>query len=53
MPDASKMPQYRVLLSDQKVADVVSFIRSGWGYTASKVVEMRNGSDQEHILRMK
>ena len=62
MPDAYKMPQYRVLLDDQQVADVVSFIRSGWGNSASKitaaeVAEMRKAtdpaSDQVHILRMK
>jgi mono/diheme cytochrome c family protein len=62
MPDAYKMPQYRVLLNDQEVADVVSFIRSGWGNTAAKVTAadvaaMRKAtdpaSDQVHILRMK
>lgn len=62
MPDAYRMPQYRVLLSDQEVADVVSFIRAGWGnagakVTAAAVAEVRKAtdpaSDQVHILRMK
>ncbi len=62
MPDAYKMPQYRVLLTDQEVADVVSFIRTSWGnksekVTAEKVAEIRKltdpASDQIHILRMK
>ena len=62
MPDAYKMPQYRILLSDQEVADVVSFIRTSWGnkaerVTAEKVAEIRKltdpASDQIHILRMK
>ena len=62
MPDAYKMPQYRVLLSDQEVADVVTFIRKGWGnkaeaVTAKEVADMRKltdpASDQVNILRMK
>jgi mono/diheme cytochrome c family protein len=62
MPDAYKMPQYRVLLSDQEVADVVTFIRKGWGnkadaITAKEVADLRKltdpASDQVHILRMK
>ena len=62
LPDAYRMPQYRVLLKDQEVADVVSFIRSSWGNTAAKVTveevaAMRKAtdpaSDQVHILRMK
>ena len=36
LPDAYRMPQYRVLLKDQKVADVVSFIRSSWGNSAAR-----------------
>jgi mono/diheme cytochrome c family protein len=62
LPDAYRMPQYRVLLKDQEVADVVSFIRSSWGNSAAKVTaeevaKMRKdtdpASDQVHILRMK
>ena len=62
MPDAYKMPQYRVLLSDQEIADAVSFIRGGWGnkgavVTAAEVAAIRKltdpASDQINILRMK
>jgi mono/diheme cytochrome c family protein len=62
MPDAYKMPQYRILLSNQEIADVVNFIRTSWGNksertTAKKVAEIRRltdpASDQIHILRMK
>lgn len=62
MPDAYRMPQYRVLLSDQEIADSVNFIRNSWGnkadpVTADKVRELRQltdpASDQIHILRMK
>ncbi|MDY6944080.1 MAG: cytochrome c [Pseudomonadota bacterium] len=62
MPDAYRMPQYRVLLNDQEIADVVSFIRSSWGNQASpvaaqEVAKMREetdpAGDRVHILRMK
>lgn len=62
MPDAYRMPQYRVLLNDQEIADVVSFIRTSWGNKASAVkaadvAKMRKDTDpvneQVRILRMK
>jgi mono/diheme cytochrome c family protein len=62
LPDAYRMPQFRALLSDQEVADVVSFIRSGWGnqaapVDAATVAKLRKvtdpASDQVQILRMK
>jgi mono/diheme cytochrome c family protein len=62
MPDAYRMPQYRVLLNDQEIADVVSFVRSSWGnkaspVTAKDVADMRKDTDpvgdQIRILRMK
>ena len=62
MPDAYRMPQYRVLLSDQEIADSVTFIRNSWGnkaapVTAKEVADMRKltdpAGDQIHILRMK
>jgi len=62
MPDSYKMPQYRVLLSDQEIADVVTFIRNSWGnkaspVTAAQVKKLRDltdpASDQIHVLRMK
>ncbi|HEY3919611.1 MAG TPA: cytochrome c [Stellaceae bacterium] len=36
-PDAYRMPQYRVQLTDQQVADALSFVRSGWGNGAGAV----------------
>jgi len=30
-PDAYRMPQFRQQLSDQDIADVITFIRNGWG----------------------
>ena len=62
MPDAYRMPQYRVLLSDQEVADSVTFIRNSWGnkaapVTVKEVADIRKltdpAGDQIHILRMK
>ena len=62
MPDAYRMPQYRVLLNDQEIADVVTFIRTSWGnkaapVTPQAVAKMRKESDpvgdQIKILRMK
>jgi mono/diheme cytochrome c family protein len=37
LPEADWMPQFRTFLSDKDVADVVSFIRSGWGNRAAAV----------------
>jgi mono/diheme cytochrome c family protein len=37
MPDAYRMPQFRVLLRDEEIAEIVSFIRQSWGNTASPV----------------
>ncbi len=37
IPAAYPMPKYASVLSDQQVADVVSFIRSGWGNGAPVV----------------
>lgn len=62
MPDAYRMPQYRALLNDQEIADVVTFMRTSWGnkasaVTAQDVAKMRKETDpvgdQVHILRMK
>jgi mono/diheme cytochrome c family protein len=61
-PDPYRMPQYRVQMSDEQVADLVTFIRNGWGntappVTAEKVAEIRRrtdpASDQPVILRMR
>jgi len=37
VPDSYRMPPSRVLLSDQDIADVASFIRASWGNRASPV----------------
>jgi alcohol dehydrogenase (quinone), cytochrome c subunit len=45
-PDAYRMPQYRVQLTDDQIASVLSFVRSGWGNGAAPI-----GSDQVKALR--
>ena len=50
MPDAYRMPQFRVLLKDDEVADIVSFIRASWGtkggpVTADQVAQIRKATD--------
>jgi mono/diheme cytochrome c family protein len=45
-PDAYRMPQYRVQLTDAEIADVLSFVRSAWGNGAAPVT-----ADQVKILR--
>jgi mono/diheme cytochrome c family protein len=61
-PDAYRMPQFRLQLSDQQIADVVSYIRAGWGNQASpvttaQVADLRKStdptSDQVVILKMR
>jgi mono/diheme cytochrome c family protein len=61
-PDAYRMPQFRQQYSDQEVADVVTFIRNGWGnqapaVTGKQVTDLRKStdptSDQVIILRMR
>ena len=49
-PDAYRMPQFRQQLSDQDIADVVTFIRNGWGnraaaVTATQVDKLRKKTD--------
>jgi mono/diheme cytochrome c family protein len=62
MPDAYRMPQFRVLLKDEEIADIVSFIRSSWGnhaapITGAQVAKVRSGteaaSDAVVILKMR
>jgi len=61
-PDAYRMPQFRQQLSDQDIADVTTFIRSGWGnqapaITAAHVAKLRKTtdptSDRVIILKMR
>ncbi|HEY1631414.1 MAG TPA: cytochrome c [Rhizomicrobium sp.] len=62
MPDAYRMPQFRQQLSDEDIADVLTFIRGGWGnraptVTAAQVAKLRKTtdptSDQVIILKMR
>jgi mono/diheme cytochrome c family protein len=36
-PDAYRMPQYRIQLTDDEIANVLSFVRAGWGNAAPPV----------------
>ena len=45
-PDGYRMPQYRVQLNDEDIAQVLSFVRSAWGNGASAVT-----TDQVKKLR--
>jgi mono/diheme cytochrome c family protein len=61
-PDAYRMPLFRQQLSDEDIADVVTFIRNGWGngataVSAAQVAKLRKTtdptSDRVIILRMR
>ena len=61
-PAPYRMPQYRAQLNDRQIADVVTFIRNGWGnsapaVSAADVAALRKStdpaSDQVIILRMR
>jgi mono/diheme cytochrome c family protein len=57
------MPYFRQLLNDQQIADVLTYIRSSWGNSASavdaeQVAEIRAATDPTQnddilVLRMK
>jgi mono/diheme cytochrome c family protein len=60
-PDAYRMPQFREQLTDQQIADVISFTRNAWGnlappVTGSEVNALRNrtepASDRIQVLKM-
>jgi alcohol dehydrogenase (quinone), cytochrome c subunit len=60
-PDAFRMPQFRQQLTDQDIAEVITFIRNGWGnqaapVTAAEVAKLRKttdpASDRVIVLRM-
>jgi alcohol dehydrogenase (quinone), cytochrome c subunit len=62
MPDAYRMPQFRVLMKDEEVAQVVNYIRSNWGnrgapITGADVAKIRSktdaASDAVVILKMR
>lgn len=62
-PDVNDMPYFGLLLSNQEIADAVTYIRNAWGnsasaITAAQVAEVREATDPTsnndiYILRMK
>lgn len=62
-PDVNDMPYFRQLLSDQQIADALTFVRSSWGntagsVTAEQVAVIREATDPSRnddifVLRMK
>lgn len=61
-PETYDMPYFRKLLNDQQIADVITFMRRGWGHeasdvTAEQVSEIREATDPLNqdvvILKMK
>jgi mono/diheme cytochrome c family protein len=57
VPDSYRMTPFRVLLSDQEIADVATFIRNSWGnaagaVNASQVRELREATDpsSDHVI---
>jgi mono/diheme cytochrome c family protein len=62
-PDVNDMPYFRQLLSDQQIADALTFVRSSWGnaapaVTAADVATLREATDPTRnddifVLRMK
>ena len=60
VPDSYRMTPFRVLLKDQQIADVATFIRSGWGnkapaVTAEQVAKLRESTDptSDHVILLK
>jgi len=59
-PDSYRMTPFRVLLKDQDIADVATFIRSAWGnkapaVTAAQVKAIRDQTDptSDHVVLLK
>ena len=62
-PVTTNMPYFRLLLNDQQIADVFTYVRSAWGNSASAisaddVAEVRAATyptqnDDIYVLRMK
>jgi mono/diheme cytochrome c family protein len=62
MPDAYRMPEFRVLLKDDQIADIATFLRQSWGakgapVTPDQVAKIRKSSDPASdavvVLRMR
>jgi mono/diheme cytochrome c family protein len=57
VPDSYRMTPFRVLLSDEEIADIATFIRSSWGNDAgsvgvTQVHELRDATDpsSDHVI---
>jgi mono/diheme cytochrome c family protein len=62
VPDAYRMPQFRVQLNDEQIAEVLSFVRGSWGndtgaVSTAQVKKLRPAtdpsSDQVIVLKMR
>jgi mono/diheme cytochrome c family protein len=62
VPDAYRMPQFRIQLNDEAIADVLSFVRGAWGngtagVTPGEVKKLRPvtdpSSDRVIVLKMR
>jgi len=62
VPDAYRMPQFRIQLNDEKIAQVLSFVRGAWGNGAAAVATERvrqlrpvtdPSSDRVIVLKMR
>jgi alcohol dehydrogenase (quinone), cytochrome c subunit len=62
VPDAYRMPQFRIQLTDEEIAQVLSFVRGGWGngagaITTGQVAKLRPvtdpSSDRVIVLKMR
>jgi mono/diheme cytochrome c family protein len=60
VPDSYRMTPFRVLLSDEEIADIATFIRSSWGNDAgsvgvTQVHELRGATDpsSDHVILLR
>jgi mono/diheme cytochrome c family protein len=60
IPDSYRMPPFRVLLRDQEIADLATFVRQSWGnkagaVTAAQVKALRESTDptSDHVIVLK
>jgi mono/diheme cytochrome c family protein len=62
IPDAYRMPQFRLQMNDETIAQVLSFVRSAWGndagsVTMDQVAKLRPvtdpSSDRVIVLKMR
>jgi alcohol dehydrogenase (quinone), cytochrome c subunit len=60
VPDSYRMPPFRLLLTDEQIADVATFVRAAWGNNGSAVHvdlvrELRSSTDStsDHVTVLK